>query len=128
MSEDLKTLTSAVFGLPAMLVSLDERFGRLEKGVGEFAEWFRVIQDREERTAAEVVRLRVEMMERLDRQQNMLTHVRDDIGVNSAAVGHVRDQYKLVRNDYDALAKQLSVVHRRLMQLEQKVENKEDGA
>ena len=127
MSDDQDKLTGAIFGLQTLVIPLSDRFERLEKGIHDTEEWFRVIQDREERTASEVVRLRVEMMDRLDRQQDTLTRMKGDITVETAAVDNTREKFTQIRNDYDQLAHQVSVVHRRLMALEQRLDSREDG-
>jgi hypothetical protein len=86
---------------------MDERTGRLEE---------------------ELTRARVEVMARLDRQQDVLAGILDDIRVNVAATDTVRDRHNAIRNHHDQFAHQVSVIHRRLIQLEQTVDRGGSGA
>ena len=94
------------------LAQMDERLGRLETRVDSLKE--------------EVTGLRVDMMARLDRQQDSLTMIKDDINVNIAATDNSEKRYKQFRDDYGHLSHQVSLVHRRLIQLEQRFD-KEHG-
>ena len=75
-------------------------------------------------------------MARLDRQQNELTSIREDIGVNMAAVLHTgersentREEVRLTREQDSSstakvqfdLEKTVSLLHRRLIALEEQI-------
>jgi cell division FtsZ-interacting protein ZapD len=78
--------------------------------------------------ASEQARLRTDVMARLDRQQNDLTGIREDIGVNMAAVLHAvargqstREDVRLMDQAQIDLGRQVSLLHRRLIALEERV-------
>jgi hypothetical protein len=73
-------------------------------------------------------RLRADMMARLDRLQDDLTGMREDIGVNMAAVlnavardRNTREDVRLMDQAQTDLAKQVSLLHRRLIALEERM-------
>ena len=80
------------------------------------------LTERIDNLAAEVTSLRVDAMERLDRQQDMLTGIRGDIAVNMAATGRVRNANAETQKDVLQLTEQVSLIHRRLIQLEERVD------
>jgi chromosome segregation ATPase len=105
----------------AAIARVDDRVGRVEEPIDR-------MDERTGRLEEELTRARVEVMARLDRQQDVLAGIRDDIRVNVAATDMVRDRHNAIRNDYDQLAHQVSVIHRRLIQLEQRVDRGGSGA
>ena len=80
------------------------------------------LTERIDNLAAEVTSLRVDAMERLDWQQDMLTGIRDDIAVNMAATGRARNANAETQKDVLQLTEQVSLIHRRLIQLEERVD------
>ena len=79
-----------------------------------------------EAVLGEALRSRSELMSRLDRQQDLLTAIRDDIGVNMAATVRVQKGGSETRQDMAQLSEQVSLIHRRLMQLEERVDRAGD--
>jgi chromosome segregation ATPase len=107
---------------------MDGRIGRIAERIDRMDERIDRMDERTGRLEEELTRARVEVMARLDRQQDVLAGIRDDIRVNVAATDMVRDRHNAIRNDYDQLAHQVSVIHRRLIQLEQRVDRGGSGA
>jgi hypothetical protein len=105
MSDGMGAVLAAIADLAQQF---EQRFGKLEQRVDGLAE--------------DLTRLRVDVMARLDRQQDMLASIRDDVGVNMAATDQVREANLETRKDLQQLSHQVSVIHRRLIQLEERVD------
>ncbi len=121
LGERIGTLDEGIGALDKRIGTLDERIGALDKRIG-------TLDERVDTVTAEVARLRVDFMGRLDRQQDMLTSIRGDIGVNMAATDRVRDANGETRKDMLQLTEQVSLIHRRLIQLEERVDRRGSGA
>jgi len=104
----------------AAITALAERFDRLERETSGLREDTTQLREESSRLREDTTRLRVDLMARLDRQQDMLTSIRNDIGVNMATADRVREANKATRDDVAQLASQVSVIHRRLIQLEER--------
>ncbi len=105
----------------AAIARLDDRVGRMDERISGLDE--RLVGMRDELT-----RLRVDVMARLDRQQDFLGSIRDDIGVNMAATDRAREANVETRKDVAQLTEQVSLIHRRLIRLEERVDRKDGGA
>jgi predicted nuclease with TOPRIM domain len=73
------------------------------------------------RLAAQVDQLRVELSQRLDRQQDVLTALRDDLGVNFGQAEHIREATKHARDEVRALADVVSGMQRQIQRLQAQV-------
>ncbi len=69
---------------------LEPRFDGIETRLDGLESRFEAIENRLDRLEAAQTKLRTEIMARLDRQQDMLSGVRDDIAVNFGTVEDVR--------------------------------------
>ena len=63
-------------------------------------------------------KLRVDVMERMDRLQDAVTAIRDDISVDSGAVDMARKVNDNTRDDVRQMREDLSVLRRRLLKVE----------
>ncbi len=121
MSGSLDQVLAAIAGLGERIGHMDERIGRLDERIGGVEKASTGLRE-------DFIRLRTDLMARLDRQQDLLTAIKDDIGVNMIAVDRVRDANIETKKDYVQLADQVSLIHRRLMRLEDRFERRESGA
>ena len=131
MSDGNAAVLAAIAELAQRFGRVEQRFDTLEQRFDSqeqrFEQRFERLEKRVDELTEEVTRLRVEMMARLDRQQDMLNSIRTDVGVNMAATDRVRDANLETRKDVVQLQDQVSLIHRRLMQLEERVDRR-DGA
>jgi len=125
MSDANAAVLAAIADLAVRFGKLEQRFEVLEQPVGNLEQRFDKLEQRVDALAGEVTRLRVDIMGRLDRQQDMLNSIRTDVGVNMAATDRVRDANLETRKDLVQLQDQVSLIHRRLMQLEERVDRRE---
>jgi acetyl-CoA carboxylase alpha subunit len=71
-------------------------------------------------------RLRVDLMERMDRMENKMTALRDDMVVNLGSNDAVKRANENTRESLRALEDVVSVIHRKVMRLETQVQNLEE--
>ena len=126
MSDDGSVL-AAIARLDGRFDHIDERIDRISERIDRISERIERVEQRLGEVEATVQQLRVDVMGRLDRQQDDLTRIRDDIGVNYAANETARERNNQFRNEYNQLASQVSLVHRRLRDLEQRFDVRENG-
>ena len=72
--------------------------------------------------------LRVDTMARLDRHENHLTSIRDDISVAMGGTDHMRRISDTTREDVRGLAEQLGTMWRKVNRLEEAVRGLSDRA
>ena len=72
--------------------------------------------------------LRVDVMARLDRHENHLTSIRDDISVAMGGTDHMRRISDTTREDVRGLAEQLGTMWRKVNRLEEAVRGLSDRA
>jgi hypothetical protein len=72
-------------------------------------------------TRDDLIGVRVAIMERVDRMQDRLTAIRDDIGINMGAVDAVKRANDNTREDLRTLGEQVTVMWRQLKSLEARV-------
>ena len=65
--------------------------------------------------------IRVEVMARMDRLQNSLTAIRDDITVNMARSDRAHDGVSATRDELRLLGQEVAISTRKLRQLEERV-------
>jgi hypothetical protein len=118
MSDGMGAVLAAIAELGRRFDGLEQRFDGLEQR-------FDGLEQRFSKLEQEMTRLRVDVMARLDRQQDLLNSIRNDVGVNMAATDLVRDANLETRKDLVQLADQVSLIHRRLMQLEERVDRRD---
>lgn len=128
MSGSTDPVLAAIAQLGERISRMDERLGRLEEHSEGMGQRLGRLEERVGHLDERVDRLRVEVMDRLDRQQNFLAGIRDDIGVNMAATERVREANNQTRKDVAQLSEQVSLIHRRLIRLEERVDRRENGA
>ena len=66
----------------------------------------------------EITEVRTGVMERLDRLQNSLTHIREDIGVTQATAETARDRDEATRKELRSLTEIVTVMHRQIQRLQ----------
>ena len=76
----------------------------------------------------ELTSLRADTMARLDRHENHLTSIRDDITVAMGGTAHMRRISDNTRDDVRGLAEQLSTMWRKVNRLEEAVRGLSDRA
>jgi hypothetical protein len=72
--------------------------------------------------------LRVDLMARMDRLEDMNTKIRDDIAVNFGATDAVRRAHDNTREELRSLSDVVSVMHRQISRLETDVEQLKGAA
>lgn len=110
----LETLEAGQARLEAGQTRTDARLERLEDGQTR-------ADARIERLDAGQTSLRVDLMARMDRLENSLNDIRNDIGVNMGAVDAVKRVHNNTREELRALGDQVSAMFRKLQRLETRV-------
>ena len=100
--------------LEERLAKLDDRLAKLEDRLGKLEDRLAKLEDGH-------TRLRVELMARMDRLQDSLTAVRDDIAVNMGAADAMQRANDNTRDMVRAQSEQLSALWRQLKALEARV-------
>ena len=104
------------------LATLDGRLQTLDGRLATFGERLEALDGRIERLEAVQTRLRVDLMERMDRFEDRLTAFGDDLVVNMGGVNTVFDRLAAVRKEGDATASMLQTVIRQVNRLQNEVE------
>ena len=84
------------------------------------------VQDDLTSVRADLTSLRVDTMARLDRHENHLTSIRDDISVAMGGTDHMRRISDTTREDVRGLAEQLGTMWRKVNRLEEVVRGLSD--
>lgn len=95
---------------------------RIENGLTDLGGRLTELEDRQTRLEEGQTKLRVDLMERMDRFENRLTTIQDDIGVNMGGVTTVFDRLAATRRESDATASMLQMVIRQVHRLQNDVE------
>lgn len=66
-------------------------------------------------------RLRGDLMARLDRQQDAITAIRDDIAVNFGRADRAIDYAKSLRTEFDDLTREVAAMERQIQRLQTEV-------
>nr|WP_294502700.1 hypothetical protein [uncultured Rhodopila sp.] len=108
-------LEDRIVGLEDRFTGLEAGYNRLEAGLsGLKAEQTRLRSD----FLAELGKTRADIMERVDRLENAVTLIRDDIAVNMGAVDAVERANENTRADVRTLGEQVSVMWKQIKQLQ----------
>jgi gamma-glutamylcyclotransferase (GGCT)/AIG2-like uncharacterized protein YtfP len=109
MNEDLTNrILAALDKLEAGQGSIRDDLIRLEVGQGSIR--------------GELIKTRADIMDRIDRLQNTVTAIQDDIAVNIGAVDAARLANENTRDDLPALREQVSVMWRQLKAVQARVD------
>jgi len=100
--------------IETQLTQLDRRLTQVETG-------HRQLEAGLARLEAAQTSLRVDLMARLDRVQDSVTAVRDDVGVNLAQSERAHEAIADTRAEVRSLGQQVAVAFRRIRQLEERV-------
>jgi len=100
----------------AALVRLEEGQARLREELSGFTEGQAKLRD-------DQTKLRVDLMERIDRLENRLTTIQDDIGVNMGAVSTVFDRQVGTRKEVDSTGLLVAAMMRQIHRLQTDVED-----
>ena len=101
--------------------SLKAVLDRVEAGFGRMDAGFDRAEARMSRMEEAVGRLRIDLMSRMDRLQDTLTAVAEDLNVGLAAIDHGGARHHQTQNDLHLVEMRAGMVHRRLMTLEQRI-------
>ncbi len=115
----LDAFESRLVTIESLLVGLDARVGILETRIG-------LLETGLDQTKLEVLKLRVDMMERLDRFQVTLDNVRESTAVTLMMDQRVAKKLKETDKDRDDLFEQMMAIERQLMTLSLRIEAIED--
>ena len=119
IDERLGAIESRLVTIESLLVGLDARVGILETRIG-------LLETGLDQTKLEVLKLRVDMMERLDRFQVTLDNVRESTAVTLMMDQRVAKKLKETDKDRDDLFEQMMAIERQLMTLSLRIEAIED--
>jgi hypothetical protein len=100
--------------LEAGLIRLEDRQAKLE--------------DRQARLETGQTSLRVDLMARMDRLEDMNTRTRDDIAVNFGTADAVRRANDNTREELRALSDVVSLIHRQISRLQTEIEQLKGSA
>jgi len=70
---------------------------------------------------ASIPSLRIDLMSRMERLENRLTEIRDDIGVNMGAVDQAHRATDSTRDELRLLGEQVTIMYRQIKRLETRV-------
>ena len=99
--------------------------GQLKSGLDRLEARFDGLEARFDRLEASVGSLRANLMDRLDRQQETLSGVREDIIVSIGRAAHAETVAKNVREELEDAAKETTTLYRMVKRLETRVERLE---
>ncbi|PPQ38831.1 hypothetical protein CCS01_01855 [Rhodopila globiformis] len=86
------------------------------------------LEDRQIRLETGQTSLRVDLMARMDRREDMNTKIRDDIAVNFGTADAVRRANDNTREELRALSEVVSLMHRQISRLQTEVEQMKGSA
>jgi len=133
MSEDaviaaLSRLEAGQMVLHAGQTALQEGFASVQGGFVTLQGGFATLQGgllalQKSQTALEEsqINLRVDVMGRMDRLENKLTEIRDDISVNMGSTYRAREAVDNTRDELRSLGEQVNIMWRQMKRLEQQV-------
>ncbi len=96
---------------------------RLEEGVARVQEEQAKLRESQTRLRDDQTKLRVDLMERIDRLENRLTTIQDDIGVNMGAVSTAFDRKVGTRKEVDSTGLLVAAMMRQIHRLQTDVEH-----
>ena len=91
--------------------------------MAEAPDWAR---EHEGRIGDQITRLRVAVMDRIDRLQNLVEAMRDAIGVNFSGADRVEDVARGATREVQALAAEVSAMERQIRRLQADVQALKD--
>ena len=104
---------------------LDTSVGRLDRSVGQLgaslASLAAALEASRREARAELAELRVAMMSRMDRMQDTVTEIRDDIGVAMGAADAMQRANDNTRELVRLQGEQMTIMFRQIKRLEEKV-------
>nr|WP_294517188.1 hypothetical protein [uncultured Rhodopila sp.] len=95
---------------------------RLEAGQGSMREDLSRLEGKHDSLRDELIKTRADIMERIDRLQNAVTAIQDDIAVNMGAVDSARHVNDNTREDLKQMREQMSVMWRQLKAVQVRVD------
>ncbi len=101
---------------------------RLEGNLAKIQDDLTFLRADQRSLRADLTSLRVDVMARLDRHENHLTSIRDDISVAMGGTDHMRRISDTTREDVRGLAEQLGTMWRKVNRLEEVVRGLSDRA
>lgn len=101
-------------GIVDALARLEAGQQRLEAGQNELKDGLAITRD-------DLAITRADIMARIDRLQDLVHSLRDDIGVNFGATDRVRDAHDGTRRELASLGEQVSLMERQIMRLQSDV-------
>ena len=123
MNEDLTNRILATLDrLEAGQGSMRDDLIRLEAGQGSMRDDLIRLEGKQDGLREELFKTRADIMERIDRLQNAVTAIQDDIAVNMGAVDSARQANDNTREDLKQMREQMSVMWRQLKAVQVRVD------
>jgi chromosome segregation ATPase len=111
------TLTSVQAGLTGVQRGLTS----VQTGLTDVQTGLTALENRQTALEDSQTKLRVDVMARMDRLENRLTEIRDDIGVNMGSTRRAHEAADNTRSEVRLLGEQVNVMWRQMKRLEQQV-------
>ncbi|HYZ24768.1 MAG TPA: hypothetical protein VE690_21685 [Rhodopila sp.] len=118
MSNDTGLILAAVERLQHNQELLQQRMGVVQQHLGVLQQSQERLQNSQERLQQSQDRLRADIMTQLERVQDQVTAIHDDIGVNFGATNHARRVHDATRDDVRSLSEVVSSMHRQIHRLQ----------
>jgi chromosome segregation ATPase len=123
MNEDLTSrIVATLDRLEAGQGSIRDNLTRLEAGQGSIRDNLTRLEAGQGSIRDDLLKTRAEIMERIDRLQNTVTSIHDDIAVNMGAVDSARLANDNTREDVKQMREQMSVMWRQLKAVQARVD------
>ena len=113
--EAFANLTTQFGGVNARFDGVNARFDGIDARLDR-------IEKRQDSTEAELIKVRTEIMARIDRMQSTMDSVREDVAVNMAAAGTAMNNVRNIRSDFENLFDMVMTMHRQQMKLTERVD------
>ncbi len=125
MSDD--PILAALIRIEAGQIEYRQRFEALERRFDTLEQRFDKLEQRFDKLEAGQTQLRVAVMDRIDRLENALSEIRDDIGVNMGRADRAHQAADSTRSELRELSQEMTVMWRQIKRLDTRVSDIESG-
>jgi phage shock protein A len=125
---DVATLGGKLGALDAKVGALDTKVGALDAKVGALDTKVGALEGRMTTMEGKITTLRVDLMARLDRHEDALSAIRDDIAVNMGRADRAQDAAENTRHELRALGDQVNAMYRKMKHAESRIDKLEGHA
>jgi peptidoglycan hydrolase CwlO-like protein len=125
---DLGTLGGQVGALEGQIGALDRKVGALDAKVGSLDTKVGALEGRMTTMEGKITTLRVDLMARLDRHEDALSAIRDDIAVSMGRADRAQDAAENTREELRALGDQVNAMYRKMKHTEARIDKLEGHA